>query len=766
MKHLFLLFAIVLSSAYAFAQPDVTGNVTNCTCYGSSDGSIDLTITNGSGIYSFTWTGPNNFNATTQNINGLEAGDYEVEVIDNQARSLQSINTIVNFTVTQPSEIVVTPTTHDESCYGANDASITLDVTGGTPGYTYIWTNGMTSQNLTNISVDPEIMYSEFWVTVTDANACTSSSGATVNAAPEQTYNIVTINANCGNADGEAYVDGLQGNYEVTWVNGATGEHVYNLTAGIYSVEINNLDIGCSTTQEFYIEDNTTATFTPNVSDATSPTTNDGQIILNISGGTAPFGVVWDNGIIGNINPNLYAGNYSATITDANGCLNNLCVSVGNLQEMGGSVSTSNTSTCSGVDGSATANVWGGQTPYGFLWDDPNNQTTQTASNLSAGIYHCIVSDAIGHQLTLTTVIGDNGGPTVSWENEGQTECGQNNGFISVNVSGGTAPYNYLWTNGQTTQDISNLPVGEYGLLVTDNSFPAACHTSYTSSIYSNYPNIQPICMVTVDSTTDHNLVIWENQASSGIDHYNIYRDNCDNTFNLIGTVATDAISVFEDISSLPFVKSYAYKISAVDNCGNESQQSMAHKTIHLKIVLNEAAGSAQLLWDDYIGFANPIFKLYKKTTDQGWILLSDVVNTEMSYTDLNYNDTTISYAVQVVKPDGGCDAWNGVSHVTGGPYYQSSSNIEDEGIVNHTSVNAVNSEFSIYPNPSNGILNIKSSETIKSVKIMDITGKTVNSFINIEQNNLKINTRNIKPGVYIMEVDAGQLIREQIIIE
>jgi len=157
---------------------------------------------------------------------------------------------------------------------------------------------------------------------------------------------------------------------------------------------------------------------------------------------------------------------------------------------------------------------------------------------------------------------------------------------------------------------------------------------------------------------------------------------------------------------------------------------------------------------------------LYKKTTDLGWVLLSDVPNTDLSFTDFQYNDTTISYAIIVEKPDGNCDAWNGVSHASGGPYYQSSSNLEDEGIINHTGIESTDNSLSIYPNPTHRVLNVKSNDLISAIRLFDISGKLIVSYQNVNQKNVKINTQNFESGVYVLEVQSAQLTKERIVIE
>ncbi len=764
MKNYLLLMIALLGVLWANAQ-DVSGNITNVNCGEGADGAIDITVTGGSGQYTYEWSGPNSFSSTDEDIINLIAGAYSVTVTDVGAKSLNSINTTEEYIVTEPSLFELDFQHTNISCVGANDGSIDLTVLqGGTPPYSYLWSNGATTEDLSGLTID-EMGYGEYWVTVSDVNGCQEYGGDMINDAMDIYFSLNITNSNCGNADGMATVEELEGSpddYEITWVTGQTGLTADNLAAGIYSVQVQLISLGCSKTEYFFVEDAGGAVITPQVLDASSPTTNDGQITLDITGGQAPYLVGWSNAMLGVVNPNLYPGSYSATVTDANGCINRVCVSVSNNSELWAYPNSTNTSSCISSDGSATVNVGGGTPPYAYVWDDAANQTTATASNLSAGIYHCAVTDASLISKTVTIAVGNTGGPNVILEDAGSTICGLDNGYLNIGVSGGAGSYNYLWSNGATTQDLSSVSAGNYSLIVNDGT----CSTSYNGYIGSIMLQEQPICMVTVDSTTDHNFVVWENVQDVGVDHYNVYRLGCDQNYGLIGSVNADAVSVFEDISSLPFIQSYSYQITAVDACGNESNRSNFHKTIHLEINLDEANHQAQLIWDDYIGFPNPIFKLYKKTTDQGWVLLSDVPNTDLSFTDFQYNDTTISYAIIVEKPDGNCDAWNGVSHASGGPYYQSSSNLEDEGIINHTGVENMGNLLSIYPNPAHRVLNVKSQDLISTIRIFDISGKLIVTYQNVNQKNVKINTQNFESGVYILEVQSSELTKERIVIE
>lgn len=663
-------------------------------------------------------------------------------------------------------QIVVTGNVTNPTCFGSDDGSIDITVTGGNPPYTYIWSNGSTNEDLFNIG-GGEYGMQEYIVTVTDASSSEQIEWFSTTEPMAIWFDIVTTNSNCGNSDGQAMINGLDtqnGIYEAYWSTGDIGLDLFNLSSGTYSVEVKDIATGCSTFKYFVIEDNTSNVINQTTINPSCYECNDGVISIDVTNGNGPYTINWNNGFEGAINTNLLAGDYSVTVTDANQCINTLCISIWNNTPFDASSSVDSASACGLSDGSAQIYAYGGVPPYNYQWDDASLQTSDIASNLSAGFYHCTVSDQIGAQKILTVAVGEAGGPSITYMSSGDADCGQENGFVNISITGGSGSYNYMWSNGQFNQNLSNVGAGTYSVYVNDGTCKSASlfWVSESSSIQE-----QSICIVTVDSITDHNLIVWEKSQAVGVDHYNVYRENCSGGYSLIGSVATDAITVYEDISSVPFERSYAYKLTAVDACGTESIMSAIHKTIHLEINLNEGTGEAQLNWDDYMGFANPIFKIYKKFVDTGWALLDEVSGTTFSYIDPNYNDLSLSYAVVVEKQDGGCDAWNGNAKATGGPYYQSVSNLEDEGIINHTQTSTLkNSELSVYPNPSNAVLKIENTENIESIRIYNLSGQLVKSFTNINQKQIKLNTSLFAPGVYTIEIQSDQLVKERIIIE
>src|SRR5690606_8474173 len=129
----------------------------NVSCFGGSNGSIDLSVTGGTGSYTYAWSN----GESTQEISTLIAGDYTVTVTD--ANGCTATETI---TFTEPDELILSYTPVNVSCFGESNGSIDLSVTGGTGFYTYAWSNGESTQDISTL------IAGDYTVTVTDTNGC------------------------------------------------------------------------------------------------------------------------------------------------------------------------------------------------------------------------------------------------------------------------------------------------------------------------------------------------------------------------------------------------------------------------------------------------------------------------------------------------------------------------------------------------------------------------------------------------------------------
>ena len=196
---------------------------------------------------------------------------------------------------------------------------------------------------------------------------------------------------------------------------------------------------------------------------------NDGSATANATGGTSPYTYSWSSGQTTQTINGLSPGQYSVTITDAAGCSDVGIVTITQPSQLSGSIAVVNES-CGGANGSLTANPSGGTPPYTYSWNTTPVQTTQTISNLSAGIYTVTVTDINNCTTSLTDTVVNSSSLALSTTFT-NTTCGLNNGTATVNP-GGTPPYTYSWntTPVQNTATATNLSAGTYTVTVTDGS--------------------------------------------------------------------------------------------------------------------------------------------------------------------------------------------------------------------------------------------------------------------------------------------------------
>ncbi|MES2701554.1 MAG: Ig-like domain-containing protein, partial [Bacteroidota bacterium] len=466
-------FATVTQPVIALAASATT--ISNVTCNGGSNGSIDLTVSGGTGTYTYGWSN----DATGQDLGGLPAGTYTVTVTD-----ANGCTATASATVTEPASALSASaaTTSNVSCHGGANGAIALSVSGGTASYTYNWSNGATTQNLSGLSAG------SYSVTVTDASGCSATASATVTQ-PSSALNAsaaTTSNVSCnGGANGTIAlsVSGGTTSYTYNWSNGATTQNLGGLSAGSYSVTVTDAN-GCTATAS------ATVTQPSSALSASAATTSNvfcfgestGAIALTVSGGVATYSYNWSNGSTTANLTGATAGTYSVTVTDANGCTATASATI--TQPSSGltasAATTSNVMCNGGSNGTITLSTGGGVAPYNYTWS--NGATTQNLSGLSAGAYSVSVTDASGCSATASvTVTQPSSALNASAAITSNVSCnGGANGAIALSVSGGTASYTYNWSNGATTQNLSGLAAGSYSVTVTDAN---GCSATASASI-------------------------------------------------------------------------------------------------------------------------------------------------------------------------------------------------------------------------------------------------------------------------------------------
>ncbi len=240
----------------------------------------------------------------------------------------------------------------------------------------------------------------------------------------------------------------------------------------------------------------------------------------------------------------------------------------------------------------------------------------------------------------------------------------------------------YMWN----TSANDTLPVlvanklGKYNVTVTDTN---GC-TNTASILLRNYApyNGEKICVVTVDSFTNKNLIAWERTGGKNTDFYKIYRETTQaGVYAEIGKQPFNKTSVFVDYGSNPKVKSDRYKITVVDSCGTESDLASApfHKTMHLT-ANKGTANEINLIWEHYEGLNFQTYKIYRGTNPSNLQLLDSIQSTNFTYTDQNPpTSTAVYYQVSIVMPDT-CTPTIIRAQTTSGPFSQSLSNLKDYG--------------------------------------------------------------------------------------
>ncbi len=438
---------------------NLNGPIQNVSCNGNADAYIHIGVSGGTSPYSYSWSGPNGFTANTQNISNLGPGTYTVQVTDAHA-----CFAIDSFTITEPSLLSLTSMVTNVACYAGTDGAIDITITGGTPPYTFLWSNGATTEDLSGLSAGV------YTVLVTDANGCTISSYFVVGSDSHLTSQYAAIDPHCGEDNGsiDLTVLGGSGSYFYAWNNGETTEDIDSLAAGTFMVTITDSVYGCTAIDTVILQ-NISAPQLSAILTNTNCSGNIGTIDLSVSGGAGPFTYSWSNGATSQDISGLAAGTYIVTVNDST----TGCIAIGNYNIQQTSTllisAVITPANCGYNDGSITVTIANGSGNYSYSWS--NSDTAATISNLLPGSYSVTVTDNVsGCEVLGTFIVNGSNAPSLVLAITDVNCAGGSDGSIDLSVSGGTGPYTYLWSNGEITQDLSGLIAGSYTVTVTDMS--------------------------------------------------------------------------------------------------------------------------------------------------------------------------------------------------------------------------------------------------------------------------------------------------------
>ncbi|MBL7719539.1 MAG: gliding motility-associated C-terminal domain-containing protein [Flavipsychrobacter sp.] len=435
----------------------LTTAVVNPNCNGGT-GTATVTPSGGTQPFTYLWSN----GQTTQTATALPAGNYSVTVTD-----ANGCTATVSVVLVQPPPLtLVTTNLQTINCHGYATAIISCGPMGGTGPYSYLWSNGQTSQTVSGLGGG------NYSVTVTDSKGCTYTAYVTLTQPPPLVLTTTSVTAtSCAQNNGSATVSATGGTpgYTYSWAPyGGTSTTAANLGPGVYVVTVTD-DLGCIDTVHVTVPTSTplsvSLTSSANVSCYGQ---NNGSASVSVSGGTQPYVYNWSNGATTASVSGLAPGVYSLTVTDANGCAGSLSVTITGPTLLNASVNSVTYPSCNGLNtGSAGVTVTGGTPQYIYLWN--NGQTTPIATGLAAGSYTVTVTDANGCTDTAHALVSQPPALTAAISSMADATCSQNNGWATATPSGGTGPYTYLWSNGQTTPTITGLSAGTYTVTITDH---------------------------------------------------------------------------------------------------------------------------------------------------------------------------------------------------------------------------------------------------------------------------------------------------------
>lgn len=362
----------------------------------------------------------------------------------------------------------------DLSCYESNDGVLSVVVSEGTEPFTYEWSNGENTQQITNLSAG------DYAVTITDGHGEMLELEGTIS----QPENIIVegeiVQSDCsGSSNGaiDISVTGTTGSITYSWSNGATTEDISELSAGSYTIQIID-DTRCSISASYLVTNKTEIGITGVVTNA-SCGNDSGAINITIDGGVSPYSYLWSNGSTEEDLEGLEVGSYQVTVADANGCQTSESFSVRLVNTLSLGAVVTKTGCVEDNSGTIDLRVFGGEEPYSFEWS--NGEITEDVLGLAYGDYSVTVTDAAGCTRSLNLFVTQE--RIIASANITQPTCyGDTDGAISMTTSSGEAPFTFVWSNGETGNEATELSAGFYSVTITDGSGCSSAFSYFLSS--------------------------------------------------------------------------------------------------------------------------------------------------------------------------------------------------------------------------------------------------------------------------------------------
>jgi large repetitive protein len=468
----------------------ITATASPVLCFGAATGSIAVTGSGGTPTYSYNLNGNASYQSSA-NFTSQLAGIYTMGVKDSKG-----CTTTQTVQVTQPTALAISVSSQSANCTAANGVG-SATVTGGTGAITYSWTGGGGTAAVSN-----GVVTGNYTVTATDANNCVITSPVLVGqtlggtAAITASSDVTCFNAADGSLTAGMTIGGTSP-YSYSWNSSPvqTVATAINLAPGSYTCTITDF-YGCIATAAGTITQPPVLSLNMSSNNVKCFGTATGTVSAIGSGGTAPYSYLWATipSTLSTVN-NVALGTYSCTVTDANNCTKTQSIVVNEPTPLV-LTSTVTPANCNQANGSATVTASGGA-PGAYTYSWSAGSTTNNQGSVAAGTYTILVTDANNCTQTLASTIPNLSGPSISISSQTNVSCfGGNDGVATATTTGGTLPYVYQWSNGNTSAIATNLSNNVYTVSVTD---AAGCVASTNVNIIQ--PSVLTLSIIPTQPT-------------------------------------------------------------------------------------------------------------------------------------------------------------------------------------------------------------------------------------------------------------------------
>lgn len=449
------------SGSFSVSEPGILtinlDSLTDVVCNGFSNGEAFISVSGGTSPYSYAWS----TGATSEDVGGLGAGTFIINVTD-----ANGCSDSLPITISEVTPVSVSTTLTDITCYGASDGAVSSSVSGGGGIYSYAWSTGAMTQNLSSLDSGSYVL------TVTDQNGCTGVDTAYIAEPDSISIILSTSNPQCyGYTNGSvaSSASGGTGAYSFAWSTSSALDSISGLSSGTYTLTVTDAN-GCSNSASSTLSNPDSISISISESQSISCFgLNDGALQANASNGVGSYGYAWSNGGSISIIDSLPATTYTVTVTDGIGCSNTTTYILNEPSALVLSIDSVVEPLCDGDSaGYLGASATGGTGTISFLWN--TGTTTSTISSLDSGSYSLTVTDDNGCASDTALLLDDPEPITVSLSTTPVSCFGDSNGSISVSITNAVGSTSYFWSNGATTANLDSVSGGLFSLTVTDDN--------------------------------------------------------------------------------------------------------------------------------------------------------------------------------------------------------------------------------------------------------------------------------------------------------